>query len=84
VVRNSGRSYSQLVDATATDGVLALLCFLGLPSGAFLYFIIREVVRLRRRRNLDRLEAEAMAAEGFPPPDPPTTDSPPHAEDPPT
>jgi hypothetical protein len=33
------------------------------------------VVAVLRQRNLDRLEAEAMAAEGYPPPDPPTTDS---------
>jgi len=74
----------QLVDATATDGVLALLCFLGLPSGAFLYLIIREIGRLRRERRACQTEAETSAAEGFPPPDPPTTDSLPDAKRPPT
>jgi len=57
------------------DAALAALCFLGLPSGAFLYIILREMGRLRRERREAQEEAEAMAAEGYPPPGPPTTDS---------
>jgi hypothetical protein len=59
----------------ALDAVLSLLCFLGLPSGAWLYIVLREIGRLRREREAHLLDAEAMAAEGFPPPGPPTTDS---------
>ncbi len=57
------------------DAALALLCFLALPSGAWLYFVLREIGRLRRERREAQTEAEAMAAEGYPPPGPPTTDS---------
>jgi hypothetical protein len=57
------------------DAAVALLCFLGLPSGAWIYLILREVKRLREEREGLRLDAEAMAAEGYPPPGPPTTDS---------
>jgi len=67
-----GRGY---LAPSVVDAALAVLCFLGLPSGAFLYFILREMGRLRREREAVRLDAEAMAAEGYPPPDPPTTDS---------
>jgi hypothetical protein len=56
----------------ALDALLALITFLGLPTHAFLYLIGREVGRLREERRLDRLEAERMRAEGYPPPDPPT------------
>jgi hypothetical protein len=60
-------------DAEWVDVVLVYGAFL-LPSGAiFSYLVLREWRRLRRARNRDRLEAEAMAAEGFPPPGPPTT-----------
>jgi hypothetical protein len=59
------------------DVILVYGAFL-LPSGAvFTYIILREWRRLRRERNRDRLEAEASAAEGYPPPDPPATDQPP-------
>jgi len=57
------------------DAAVALLCFLGLPSGAWIYLIGREWRRLREEREALRLDSEAMAAEGYPPPGPPTTDS---------
>jgi hypothetical protein len=59
------------------DVLLALLLFIWPPMTVWLTFALRELGRLRRQRNLDRLEAELMSAEGFPPPDPPTTDQPP-------
>jgi len=45
------------------------------PLGMFLYLALREVGRLRRERKALLLDAEASAAEGYPPPGPPTTDS---------
>jgi hypothetical protein len=45
------------------------------PSSIFLYLTLREwLLWLRWKREVG-LEDEASAAEGFPPPDPPTTDS---------
>jgi len=58
-----------------SDALLAIWIFLGLPSHALAYFIGREVTRLREQRRLDRLEAESLRDEGYPPPGPPTTDS---------
>lgn len=59
------------------DWLLVLGAF-WLPAAIlWVYLSLREVRRLRewRRRALE--EAEASAAEGYPPPDPPTTDQPP-------
>jgi hypothetical protein len=50
-------------------------CFVAPPATIFGFLILREVRRLREAGRLFRLEAEASAAEGYPPPDPPTTDS---------
>jgi len=63
---------SRLEPPALADVLLAVWVFLGLPSHALAYLIGREVSRLRSQRNLDRLEAERMRAEGFPPPGPPT------------
>jgi len=54
------------------DVWLSLLAFWVSPMTTFLYLIWREGRRLRRERDLDRLEEERMRAEGYPPPDPPT------------
>jgi hypothetical protein len=63
---------SRLEPPALADVLLAIWVFLGLPSHALAYFIGREVTRLREVRRLDRLEAERMRAEGYPPPGPPT------------
>lgn len=69
--------------------VAGVLVVFWLP-GATIWLILgwrsyREFLVQRRR---DQKEAEAMAAEGFPPPDPPATDQPPavkrYSEDTPT
>jgi hypothetical protein len=57
------------------DVLLALLLFIWPPMTVWLTFALREVGRLRRERLEAQTDAEAMAAEGFPPPGPPTTDS---------
>lgn len=57
------------------DVVLACLLFVWPPSTVLLYFLWREVRGWVERRRQDQSEAEAIAAEGFPPPGPPTTDS---------
>jgi hypothetical protein len=49
--------------------------FVAPPALVFLYLIWREVRRVGRERRACQTEAETSAAEGFPPPDPPTTDS---------
>jgi hypothetical protein len=67
------------LEPSIVDAAVALLCFLWLPSGAWIYLIGREWRRLREEREALRLDAEAMAAEGYPPPGPPTTDSLPDA-----
>ena len=54
---------------------LVIGCFLIPTGGVWLYLVLRSLARLRKERERDRLEAEALAAEGFPPPDLPTTDS---------
>jgi hypothetical protein len=57
--------------------VLALLVF-WLP-GAAIWMILgwRAYREFQKLRDLHRIDAEATAAEGYPPPDPPTTDHPP-------
>jgi hypothetical protein len=60
---------------TYLDVALVLLLFWVPPAGVFITLALREIGRLRRERRKDQAEAEAMAAEGFPPPGPPTTDS---------
>jgi hypothetical protein len=57
------------------DALLALLLFIWPPMTVWLTYALREVRELRALRRRDQTEAEAMAAEGYPPPDPPTTDS---------
>lgn len=61
---------------TYLDVALVLLLFWVPPAGVFITLILREIGRLRRERRKDQTEAETMAAEGFPPPGPPTTDHP--------
>jgi hypothetical protein len=53
------------------------LVFIAPPALTFLYLIWREVGRVRGEMSRWREEEEASAAEGFPPPGPPTTDQPP-------
>jgi hypothetical protein len=55
------------------DVLLALLVFLWPPTCIFLTFIGREWRRLGSERRKLQAEAEAERAEGYPPPDPPTT-----------
>ena len=62
-------------EATARDVVLAIALFLGPPASAFLIAILREVWLMRRELRALKLDQEASAAEGYPPPGPPTTDS---------
>jgi hypothetical protein len=57
------------------DVLLALLLFIWPPTTVWLLMAWREVGRLRRERREAQTEAECMHAEGYPPPDPPTTDS---------
>jgi hypothetical protein len=54
---------------------MAIGVFLGFPGTAFTYLILREVWRLRRDLKAFKLDEECCAQEGYPPPDPPTTDS---------
>jgi len=51
------------------------LIFLSVLAPAVITIIWREVRDWREARRRDQAEAEAIAAEGFPPPGPPTTDS---------
>lgn len=62
------------MEATWLDVGLVLLLFLWPPMTVFLYLIGREVREARAALRRFKAEAEANAAEGFPPPDPPTTD----------
>ena len=54
--------------------VVSVLAVFWLP-GATIWGILgwRAYREFRRIRDLDRLEAEELRAEGYPPPDPPTT-----------
>jgi hypothetical protein len=52
---------------------LVLLVWIVPPAVILTILIGREWRRLRREREALRKEAEATAAEGFPPPGPPTT-----------
>jgi hypothetical protein len=63
------------LEATWRDVLWSLALFLGFPATAYGYFILRELVRLRRDLRAFRLDQECSAQEGYPPPDPPTTDS---------
>jgi len=58
------------------DYVLAIALFLGPIASAFLIEVWRVLLSPKGRRRRDQAEAEAMAAEGFPPPGPPTADHP--------
>jgi len=66
------------------DKALVLACFWLPTAVVFLYCTWREGRRLGRERRALQTLAEAEAAEGYPPPDPPTTDSLPDARRPPT
>jgi hypothetical protein len=52
-----------------------VLLFLWPPTTILLWMIVREIRETRRALRAFKLDAEASAAEGFPPPGPPTTDS---------
>jgi hypothetical protein len=52
-----------------------IVCFLVPPAAVWITLAWREVRRLGRERRALQTEAETEAAEGFPPPGPPTTDS---------
>lgn len=60
---------------TWADVVAVLLVFWLPVVGVYLTLIWRGVRRLRREAEALRLEMRTTSAEGFPPPDPPTTDS---------
>lgn len=60
------------LEATWRDVVWVLFAFWLPPSTIFTYLMLREVGRLRREREALQTEAETEAAEGYPPPDPPT------------
>lgn len=49
--------------------------FLLPPTGVYLYLVIREMIRTRKALEALKRDSEASAAEGYPPPGPPTTDS---------
>jgi hypothetical protein len=57
------------------DIALVLGVFVGPPATIFGYLILREVRRLRLAASDLKTELRTTSAEGFPPPDPPTTDS---------
>jgi hypothetical protein len=59
----------------ARDVLLSLAAFTLPTTVIFLYCLGREWRRLRREREALLQEEEASAAEGYPPPGPPTTDS---------
>jgi hypothetical protein len=65
----------QLQGPGVLDVLSSVAVFVAPPALVFLYLIWREVRRLGRERRACQTEAEATAAEGFPPPGPPTTDS---------
>jgi len=47
--------------------------FLGLPAACVICILGRALRDFLRQRRLDRLEAESLRDEGYPPPGPPTT-----------
>jgi len=56
--------------------VLLVICVFWLPSAAiYMTLVLREVRRLRREWRALKQEIGGYAAEGYPPPGPPTTDS---------
>jgi len=57
------------------DVLYVLVVFWLPPSSFFTFLIWREVRRGREAMRRFKADAEASAAEGYPPPDPPTTDS---------
>lgn len=70
--------HAALSDEDYTRTLVIAIVGFWLP-GALIWLILgwRALSGLRRERNLIRRIAEAEAAEGYPPPDPPTTDQPP-------
>lgn len=64
-----------LASPTGWDVALVEFAFLSMLSPAISYIILREWRLWKEERRRAQAEAEAIAAEGFPPPDPPTTDS---------
>ena len=64
-----------MLDPSWTDAASVVAVFVGPPALLFLYLIWREWRRGLREMSRWKAGAEAEAAEGFPPPDPPTTDS---------
>jgi len=55
------------------DVLGALALFLGLPTACLICILGRALRDFLRQRHLDRLEAESLRDEGYPPPGPPTT-----------
>lgn len=58
------------------DVLLVLLLFLWPPMTVWLWAVWRRVREARAEMRRFKADAEADAAEGFPPPGPPTTDHP--------
>ena len=63
------------MEVTWLDVLLVLGVFLWPPLTVWITFALREVHRLRAEAAALKLELRTTSAEGFPPPDPPTTDS---------
>lgn len=55
--------------------IYVLIVFWLPPSSLFTYLIWREVRKVRGEAAALKQEMRSTTAEGFPPPDPPTTDS---------
>jgi hypothetical protein len=65
----------QQLESTLVDRALVIGVFVVPPTSIFLYLCLREWLLWKRWKRRSQAEEEATAAEGFPPPDPPTTDS---------
>jgi hypothetical protein len=63
------------LESGLVDRALVIAVFVVPPASIFLYLCLREWLLWKRWKRGLKAEEEASAAEGFPPPDPPTTDS---------
>jgi hypothetical protein len=63
------------LESGLVDRALVIAVFVVPPASIFLYLVLREWLLWKRWRRASQATAEAERAEGFPPPDPPTTDS---------
>lgn len=63
------------MDVSWLQLALVNLVFVAPPAAIYLYLIGREIGRLRREAAALKQELGGYAADGYPPPGPPTTDS---------